>query len=62
MATKPISVRVPMADYLTFLNESAEMKITMTDWALMKFYNQCPKTLKLKSEIEDVPVEAEVNE
>jgi hypothetical protein len=37
--TKAMACRVPVADYVTFLQESIQQGITMNDWLLMKVYS-----------------------
>ena len=37
--TKAMACRVPVADYVTFLQESIQQGISMNDWLLMKVYS-----------------------
>lgn len=51
-ASKAIAARVPISDYLKFLNEAIDMKISMQDWLCRKIYSEDKATAfekKIKS-------------
>jgi len=43
--SKPIATRVPMSDYIKFLQEASERKLSMSEFLLLKIYGESPQIL-----------------
>jgi hypothetical protein len=54
--SKTISARIPVQDYVTFLEEAMENGISLNDWLLMKIYKSIGSTTKRKF----IPMETEL--
>lgn len=47
-STKTISVRIPMADYIEFLQDAVSKELSMNDWLLLKIYGKNEASQKKK--------------
>lgn len=54
ITTKAVAARIPMADYLRILKEATDAGMSLSDWLLLKIYNEESKVIEdLKSELKE---------